>query len=76
MHLLVLQRVLELLGVLGARPGSSAAQGGAGADGVGLTSVALFPFPVLQQRHLDSREGKASETRPLQKTRVTPMLGC
>lgn len=47
MHLLMLQRVVELLGVLGARSGGGAPQGRGGADRLGLTSVPLLPFPVL-----------------------------
>ena len=59
LHLLMGMGGMGILAVMGARPGGGATQGGAAAKGLWVSTAALLPLAVLQQRHLrQQREEK------------------
>lgn len=63
LHLLMgrLDRVMMgVLVVVGARPGGDARQRRAAADWLRVTTAALLPLPVLQQRHLGQQRGRGA----------------
>lgn len=60
LHLLMGLGMMGVLDVMGARPGGGAAQGRAAPDRLRVTTAALLPLAVLQQRHLKQQRGQKS----------------